>query len=226
MDKKFKLVIVEDNVDTATFLQMELEDAGYDIVLAKDGQQGAIKVKQEDPDLVIMDWEMPIMTGLDLCKHVRRTSNVPILMLTAKKEVKEKVAGLDAGANDYLVKPFDSDELLARVRSLIRASKTFEKTELEFENILINTKTCDVYCSGELIELSKKEFDLLYYFLQHPNQVLSKAQIFEKVWGWDMDGSEGSVEVYVHSIRNKLEKNEGERLIHTKRGIGYILKKV
>ncbi|MFN4152065.1 MAG: response regulator transcription factor, partial [Candidatus Sericytochromatia bacterium] len=173
MDKKHKIVVVEDNVDTATFLQMELEDSNYEVIIAKDGQQGAIKIKQENPDLVIMDWEMPVMNGLELCKYIRRTSNVPILMLTARKEVKDKVEGLDSGANDFLSKPFDSDELLARVRSLIRSSKPFEKTEIEFENILINTKTCDVYCSGHLLDLSKKEFDLLLYFMNNQNQVLS-----------------------------------------------------
>lgn len=224
MNKKYKIVLVEDNTDTSEFLKMELEDAGYEVETARDGQQGALKIKQFLPDLVILDWEMPIMNGIELCKYLRRNSNVPILMITAKKEIKERVEGLDSGANDYLIKPFDYEEFLARVRSLIRASKPVEKVDIEFDKITINTKTHDVFVSGQKIDLSKKEFDLLQYFMNHPNQILSKSQIYEKVWGWDVEGSENSVEVYVHSLRSKIEVNNQNRVIHTKRGIGYIMK--
>ncbi|MFN8673901.1 MAG: response regulator transcription factor [Candidatus Sericytochromatia bacterium] len=223
--KKNKVMLVEDNVDTAEFLQMELEDAGYEVQIAKDGQQGAVKIRKFEPDIVILDWEMPVMNGVELCKYLRRTSNVPILMVTAKKEVKERVEGLDSGANDYLVKPFDSEELLARVRALIRASKPIEKVELQFEDIILNTQKHEVFIQSKQIELSKKEFDILHYFMVHQNQVLSKTQIYESVWGWDGEGSENSVEVYVHSLRNKLESTGYQRVLHTKRGIGYIMKK-
>ncbi len=223
--KKNKVMLVEDNVDTAEFLQMELEDAGYEVEIAKDGQQGAVKIRKFEPDIVILDWEMPVMNGLELCKYLRRTSNVPILMVTAKKEIKERVEGLDAGANDYLIKPFNSEELLARIRSLIRASKPIEKVELQFEDIFLNTQKHDVFIKDKQIELSKKEFEILHYFMIHQNQVLSKTQIYEAVWGWDGEGSENSVEVYVHSLRNKLESTGYQRVLYTKRGIGYIMKK-
>jgi DNA-binding response OmpR family regulator len=225
MTQKYKIVLVEDNIDTAAFLQMELEDAGYEVEIARDGQQGAVKIRQAAPDLVILDREMPVMNGIELCKYLRRSSDVPILMVTARREINERVEGLDAGANDYLVKPFASEELLARVRALIRSTKAFQKVEMQMDDLTLNTQTCEVRRSGEIIELSRKEYDLLQYFLSNPNQVLSKSQIFESVWGWESDGNEGSVEVYVHSLRGKLEKNNPERIIHTKRGIGYILKK-
>jgi DNA-binding response OmpR family regulator len=225
MTQKYKIVLVEDNIDTAAFLQMELEDAGYQVEIARDGQQGAVKIRQVAPDLVILDREMPVMNGIELCKYLRRSSDVPILMVTARREINERVEGLDAGANDYLVKPFASEELLARVRALIRSTKTFQKVEMQLDDLSLNTQTCEVRRAGEQIELSRKEYELLQYFLTNANQVLSKSQIFESVWGWESDGNEGSVEVYVHSLRGKLEKNNPERLIHTKRGIGYILKK-
>jgi DNA-binding response OmpR family regulator len=224
VNKKPIIVLVDDNDEMSVFLKMELECEGYQVEVAKDGQQGLVKIRQFEPDLVILDWEMPKMSGVDVCRRLRQSSEVPILMVTAKKNLKERVEGLDAGANDYLIKPFELEELLARVRALLRASKPAAKKEIKFSDILINLETFEVSCSGEKLDLSRKEFDLLYYFLQNPNKVLTKSQIYETVWGWDADGNEKAVEVYVHSIRNKLEKNGLAHLIQTKRGMGYILK--
>ncbi len=224
MSKNAKIILVDDNEEMSTFLKMELECEGYQVEVAKDGVQGLTKIRQSAPDLVILDWEMPQMSGVDVCRRLRQNSNVPILMVTAKKELKERVEGLDSGANDYLIKPFELDELLARVRALLRLNKPVQKMEIRFSDISLNLQTYEVKCSGEILDLSRKEFDLLYFFMQNPNQVLTKSQIYEKVWGWDADGNEKAVEVYVHSLRNKLEKNEMAHLIQTKRGVGYILK--
>jgi DNA-binding response OmpR family regulator len=224
VENKSKIVLVDDNDEMSVFLKMELECEGYEVIVAKDGQDGLLKIRQLEPDLVILDWEMPKMGGVDVCRRLRQSSDVPVLMVTAKKDLKERVEGLDSGANDYLVKPFELDELLARVRALLRLKKPSQKTEIKFSDISLNLQTYEVSCSGELLDLSRKEFDLLFYLMQHPNQVLSKTQIYENVWGWDADGSEKAVEVYVHSLRNKLAKNGRAHLIQTKRGVGYILK--
>jgi DNA-binding response OmpR family regulator len=224
VSKNAKIILVDDNNEMSTFLKMELECEGYQVEVAIDGVQGLTKVRQFEPDLVILDWEMPQMSGVDVCRRLRQNSNVPILMVTAKKELKERVEGLDSGANDYLIKPFELDELLARVRALLRLNKPVQKNEIKFSSLIVNLQTCEVQCAGEVLDLSRKEFDLLYFFMQNPNQLLTKSQIYEKVWGWDADGNEKAVEVYVHSLRNKLEKNGMAHLIHTKRGMGYILK--
>ncbi len=222
-DKK-NIVLVEDNKEAAAFLKVELEYEGYNVQHAKDGQQGLMLIRESNPDLVIMDWEMPNMTGVEVCRRLRQSSNVPVLMLTAKTTLQNKVEGLDSGANDYLLKPYELEELLARIRVLLRNNKPAPKTIYKFESLEINSQTCEVHLGDNLMELSKKEYELLFYLIQHPNQVLSKSQIYEKVWGWDSEGNENAVEIYIHNLRNKLEKFGDYNYIHTKRGMGYILK--
>lgn len=220
------ILIVEDNEEIGPFVSMELESEGYRVELATDGQTGLMKFRQLEPDLLILDWELPRMSGVELCRRVRQSSHVPILMLTAKKEVIDRVTGLDAGANDYLVKPFELDELLARVRAQLRSRERTALTALVFADLEMNLRIHEVSRGPRKLELSPKEFDLLKYLMQHPRQVLSKTQIFERVWGWDADGGESSVEVYVHSLRNKLESGGEARLIQTRRGVGYLLQEV
>lgn len=218
------ILLVEDNEEIGPFLAMELESEGYRVELATDGLNGLMKFRQLMPDLLILDWEMPKLSGVEVCRRVRQSSHVPILMLTAKNNVQERIEGLDAGANDYLGKPFELDELLARVRAQLRSRSKPELHLLVLADLEMNLQTHEVRRAEQLLELSPKEFDLLKYLLQHPRQVLSKSQIFETVWGWDAEGGENSVEVYVHSLRGKLEQNGGLRLIHTKRGVGYMLR--
>lgn len=218
------ILLVEDNPEIGPFLALELESEGYRVELAVDGMSGLVKFRQLQPDLLILDWEMPKMSGLEVCRRVRQSSHVPIIMLTAKNNLQERIEGLDAGANDYLGKPFELEELLARVRAQLRGSKKPELNLLVLADLEMNLHTHEVRRAEQLLDLSPKEFDLLKYLLQHPRQVLSKSQIFETVWGWDAEGGENSVEVYVHSLRAKLEQNGGSRLIQTKRGAGYMLR--
>jgi two-component system response regulator MprA len=222
--KKKKIIIVDDNEEIAAFLGFELANEGYEVDIAKDGLKGLMLIRQSNPDLIILDWEMPKMSGIEVCRRIRESSDIPILMLTAKKSLNEKVEGLDTGANDYLIKPFQLAELLARIRALLRQNKSApEKKKLVFANLLLDIQTYEVFFDDNKLDLSPKEFDILCLFMQNPRQVLSKANIYEKVWGWDSDGNENAIEGYVHSLRGKLEKEGQQRLIHTRRGAGYIL---
>jgi two-component system response regulator MprA len=219
-----KIVIVDDNEEFVNFLGFELEHEGYQTEIARDGMSGLSLIRRANPDLIILDWEMPNMTGIEICRRIREGSDTPILMLTARKSVNDKVEGLDTGANDYLIKPFQLPELLARIRALLRHNKPVpEKKNLIFADLLLDTQTHEAFIDNNKLELSPKEFDLLFLFMQNPRQVLSKSGIYEKVWGWDADGNENAVEGYVHSLRGKLEKEGRQRLIHTRRGAGYIL---
>jgi len=218
------ILIIEDNPEIGPFVAMELQSEGYRTELASDGFSGLTKFRNLQPDLLILDWEMPNMSGIDVCRRVRQSSHVPIIMLTAKEALHDKVAGLDAGANDYLSKPFELEELLARVRVQLRTRQLDPLKHLTFGELEMNLQTHEVQRNGIPLDLSPREFDLLKYLMAHPRQVLSKAQIFEQVWGWDAEGHENAVEVYVHSLRSKLEQNQAPRLIQTKRGVGYLLR--
>lgn len=224
MSQKAHIVLVEDNIDLSKFLALELDFEGYQIEVAKDGYEGLTKIRTSKPDLVILDWELPNMNGIQVCRRVRESSDVPILMLTAKKDVNFRVEGLDAGANDYLVKPFELEELMARIRAILRVNKPRAKNELSFGQLRIDKNAQEIYFGDNIIQLVKKEFELLSYFMEHPGQVLSKSQIFEKIWGWSSESSENSVEVCIHGLRSKLKKQGIPQYIHTKRGMGYILR--
>jgi DNA-binding response OmpR family regulator len=217
------ILYCEDDPDTATYLALELESEGYRVETACDGQQGLIKFRQCNPDLLILDWDMPKMTGLELCKRVRKSSRIPILMLTAKNELEFKVEGLDSGANDYLTKPFELEEFLARVRALLRALEPQVLQELCYQDLVMDLQRHEVTRQGQVLDLSPKEFDILRIFLEHPEQVLSKAMIYERVWEWEADNLD-IVEVYISTLRQKLEQAGGSRLIQTRRGVGYLLK--
>ncbi|MGB3640620.1 MAG: response regulator transcription factor [Rivularia sp. (in: cyanobacteria)] len=220
------ILLVEDEVKLAKFIELELGFEGYQVSVANDGLTGLTMARESSPDLILLDWMLPGMTGLEICRRLRSTGDkVPIILLTAKDEVSDRVAGLDAGADDYVVKPFSVEELLARVRARIR-SKSNEDGEdnLEFEDLKLNRSTREVYRNGRSIELTAKEFDLLEYLLRHPRQVITRDKILEEVWGYDFMGDSNIIEVYVRYLRLKLEANDEKRLIKTVRGVGYVLR--
>jgi DNA-binding response OmpR family regulator len=218
------ILLIEDDQEIMNFIQMELECEGYRIEWAADGLQGLKAARQNPPDLIILDRMLPGMDGIAFCKRLRQSSDVPILMLTAKGEVQERVEGLDAGANDYLVKPFDLDELLARVRVQIRQRQPSERVIFEFLDVSLDIVSHAVKRAGREIALSPKEFELLHFFLQHPRHVLTRHRILEAVWGWDFEGEDNVLEVYIRYLRKKLEFDDLPRLLHTVRGIGYVLR--
>lgn len=219
------ILVVEDEVKLAQFIELELSYEDYKVSVANDGLTGLTMARDLDPDLIILDWLMPGLTGLEVCRRLRTTgSKIPIILLTAKDEVGDRVAGLDAGADDYVVKPFSIEELLARVRAHLRRNQEEETDVLRFEDLSLNRQTREVFRSSRAIELTAKEFDLLEYLISHPRQVITRDRILEQVWGYDFMGDSNIIEVYVRYLRLKLEANEEKRLIHTVRGVGYVLR--
>ncbi|MFB2897232.1 response regulator transcription factor [Aerosakkonemataceae cyanobacterium BLCC-F50] len=219
------ILLVEDEVKLARFVELELSSEGYQISVAHDGIAGLTLARESSPDLAILDWMLPGLPGLELCRRLRATGNkLPVILLTAKDEVSDRVAGLDAGADDYVVKPFSIEELLARVRAHLRRTQEPNLDILQFEDLTLNRKTREVKRKERLIDLTAKEFDLLEYLLNHPRQVYTRDQILENVWGYDFMGDSNIIEVYVRYLRLKLEANNEKRLIHTVRGVGYVLR--
>ncbi|MEB3218255.1 MAG: response regulator transcription factor [Nostocales cyanobacterium 94392] len=220
------ILLVEDEVKLAKFVELELSFEGYQVSVANDGLTGLSMARESHPDLILLDWMLPGMTGLEICRRLRTTGDkVPIILLTAKDEVSDRVAGLDAGADDYVVKPFSVEELLARVRARIRrTSEESSENILQFDNLKLNRSSREVYRNSQLIDLTAKEFDLLEYLLSHPRQVITRDRILEEVWGYDFMGDSNIIEVYVRYLRLKLEANQEKRLIQTVRGVGYVLR--
>jgi DNA-binding response OmpR family regulator len=195
------------------------------VTIAHDGLTGLTTAREVNPDLVILDWMMPGFTGLEVCRRLRATgSQVPVILLTAKDEVGDRVAGLDAGADDYVVKPFSIEELLARVRAHLRRTQEADPDTLEFADLCLNRRSREVHRAGRLIDLTAKEFDLLDYLMAHPRQVITRDRILEQVWGYDFMGDSNIIEVYIRYLRLKLEANQEKRLIQTVRGVGYVLR--
>jgi two-component system OmpR family response regulator len=223
-DAKARILIIEDETAIADFLATELRFEGFDVRVEHDGMRGMIAARQAMPDLLILDRMLPGLDGLDLCRRLRQTSDVPIIMLTAKGEVIDRVEGLNTGANDYVAKPFAFEELLARINAQLRAAKPAPKTSLVLADLSLDAVTREVRRGDRAIELTPREFGLLDYLMRHPRRVLPREQILQSVWGYDFEGDEGVVEVYVRYLRAKLERDGEPRLIHTVRGIGYVLK--
>lgn len=220
-----KILIVEDEHRIAQFIERGLLFEGYRVDVAHDGKNGLVIARDNPPDLVILDWMLPGMDGLEVCKRLRSASNVPILMLTAKDEVQDRVSGLDAGADDYLVKPFSFDELLARIRALFRRSTVTSKPEiLRFGDMTLDTGTHRATRGSRAIDLTAKEYELLELFMRHPRQVLTRETIFDRVWNYDFGGESNIIEVYVRYLRQKTESENEPRLLHTVRGVGYVLR--
>ncbi|HEY9839779.1 MAG: response regulator transcription factor [Candidatus Sericytochromatia bacterium] len=219
-----RILLVEDDAEIVDFIETELRFEGYAVEVARDGLKGLQLARQNHPDLIILDRMLPGMDGLSLCRRLRQSSEVPILMLTALDEVSHRVEGLDAGANDYLVKPFELEELLARVRVQLRLFQPSARTRFSFADLSLDLKSREVLRGSERVSLSPKEFDLLHFFLQHPREVLPRSRILEAVWGWDFGGEDNVLEVYIRYVRKKIETEGSQRLIHTVRGVGYVLR--
>ncbi len=220
-----RILLVEDEEKLAKFVQLELSYEGYEVDVANDGLTGLMTARDKDPDLIILDWMMPGLSGVEVCRRLRQTgTQTPIILLTAKDEVKDRVEGLDAGADDYVVKPFSIEELLARVRAHLRRNEPQEADSLVFDNLTLNRKTRQITRGQREIELTAKEFDLLEYLMTNPKQVLTRDRILEEVWGYDFMGDSNIIEVYIRYLRLKLEAEGEKRLIQTVRGVGYVLR--
>jgi two-component system response regulator MprA len=220
-----RVLVIEDEARIAQFIERGLIYEGYRVTVARDGYTGLSAARDTPPDLVILDWMLPGLDGLEVCKRLRAASDVPILMLTAKDDIKDRVTGLDAGADDYLVKPFSVDELMARVRALFRRSAPMSRPEiLRFADLTLDTGTHRAYRGERAIDLTAKEYELLELFMRNPRQVLTRDVIFDRVWGYDFGGESNIIEVYVRYLRQKTEAEGEPRVIHTVRGVGYVLR--
>ena len=226
-----KLLVVDDDQSVRDSLRKSLTFNGYDVVSATDGEDALARVRQESPDLLILDVEMPTLDGLAVCRELRSTgSDVLILMLAEKADVADRVAGLDAGADDFMAKPYALEEILARVRSLHRRSvrtavaQNAEVKPLAFEDLSLNPETREVSRGGRHISVTRTEFALLELLMKNQRKVLSRTKILEEVWGYDFPTSGNALEVYIGYLRRKTEEGDESRLIHTVRGIGYVLR--
>ena len=221
-----KILVVDDERTVRESLRRALELEGYEVELASDGDEALYRLGSNgEPDAVILDLLMPGTDGLEVCRRLRRDGRrVPVLMLTARDEVENRVAGLDAGADDYVTKPFALEELLARVRALLRRTTAGSGEVLRFGDLELDPGTREVRRAGELIELTRTEFSLLELFMLNPRQVLTRSIIFERVWGYDFGFSSNSLDVYIGYLRRKTEDGGQPRLIQTVRGVGYALR--
>ncbi|QBD80073.1 response regulator transcription factor [Ktedonosporobacter rubrisoli] len=232
-----KVLVIDDEENIIEFIRLGLRYEGFQVESASDGEQGITVAQRINPDLVILDIMMPGMDGLEVCQRLRSnptTRDVPILMLTAKDDVRDRILGLRTGADDYLTKPFDFDELLERIRAILRRQKramggSSEEAAngqiLQFADLTLNTATREVTRGGRLIELTATEYNLLHLFMSHPRQVLDRQTILNRVWGYDFLGETNIIEVYVRYLREKIEDSPSSpRLIQTVRSVGYVLK--
>ncbi len=225
-----KILVVDDDQAVRESLRRSLTFNGYTVDLAEDGEQALEKIAADRPDLAILDVMMPKLDGLDVCRRLRSEGDdLPVMMLTARDSVSERVAGLDAGADDYLPKPFALEELLARVRSLLRrsaldVSSGTEAVALQFEDLTLDPETREVFRGERRISLTRTEFALLELLMSNPRRVLSRTAILEDVWGYDFPTSGNALEVYIGYLRRKTEAEGEPRLIHTVRGVGYVMR--
>ncbi|WP_094545571.1 response regulator transcription factor [Petroclostridium xylanilyticum] len=224
--KNYNILIVEDEKQIVRFLELELKHEGYMIDTAFDGREGLKKAEENKYDLILLDIMLPGLNGMEVCRRIRQFSNIPVIMLTAKDDVTDKVMGLDIGADDYITKPFAIEELLARIRAALRRKDELVNTG---ENLQIGDLTMDlskrqVSKNGKSIELTKREYDLLEYLMKNKGIVLTREQILEKVWGYDYIGDTNVVDVYIRYLRSKIDDTFKTKLIHTIRGVGYMLK--
>lgn len=225
MNERASILVVDDDSRIAASLRRALIYEGYDVAVAADGPAALAQALARTPDLVVLDVMLPDLDGIEVCRRLRAAGDVPILMLTARDTTADRVRGLDSGADDYLVKPFAYEELLARVRALLRRRRSAAEAEvLRFADLSLHSGTHEVERAGRMLTLTALEFELLRYFLRHPRQVLGRGQVIDAVWGYDAGASSNVVDVYVGYLRHKLEASGGARLLHTVRGAGYVLR--
>jgi two-component system response regulator MprA len=220
-----RVLVVDDEPPVRDALERALSLEGYKVDLAEDGAQALKKVATDEPDLIVLDVLMPGVDGLETCRRLRAGGHgLPVLMLTARDAVSDRVDGLDAGADDYLVKPFALEELLARLRALMRRSSPEEADVLRFSDLVLDLGAYEARRGNRVIDLTRTEFLLLELFMRNPKQVLTRSIIFDRVWGYDFGPTSNSLEVYVGYLRRKTEAGGEPRLIHTMRGVGYVLR--
>lgn len=224
MDERARILVVDDDARIAASLRRALIYEGYAVEVAGDGPGALVLAREQMPDLVILDVMLPGLDGIEVCRRLRAGGDVPILMLTARDSTADRVLGLDSGSDDYLVKPFAYDELLARVRALLRRRAPGNGRVLRYAGLALDMDSHEVTRGGRPIGLTALEFEMLSYFLRNPRRLLSRGQILDAVWGYDFSASSNVVDVYVGYLRQKLEEAGEPRLIHTMRGAGYILK--
>ncbi|MFS8874316.1 response regulator transcription factor [Synechococcus sp. R5-13] len=219
------ILVIEDEAKLARFVETELTCEGYRVSVASDGMAGLRAACDQNPDLVLLDWMLPGISGLEICRRLRSTGNrVPVVLMTARDEVSDRAVGLDAGADDYVVKPFSIQELLARIRIYLRQPRRSRDGQLVFMDLILDPVTREVTRGERQVELTAKEYDLLRYLMEHPRQVLTRQQILEHVWGCDFTGDSNIIEVYIRYLRLKIEGPGEKRLIQTVRGVGYVLR--
>ncbi|MCQ2505957.1 MAG: response regulator transcription factor [Lachnospiraceae bacterium] len=224
-----KILIVEDDTKISRYLELELKHEGYEVMTAFDGKSGLEKAVSNDCDMILLDVMLPLMNGMDVCSEIRKKSEVPIIMLTALGEVADKVRGLELGVDDYMTKPFSTDELLARIKMVFnrRKSGKSDKSDtgsLSYKGLEMNLATRNVYYNGEEIQLTKKEFELLEFLLQNKNVVHTRDELMKKVWKYDYVGETNIVDVYIRYIRQKVELKYNIQIIETVRGVGYLVR--
>ena len=221
----FNILVVEDEKQMSMFIEMELSHEGYNVDVALDGIEGLKKALNKEFDLILLDVMLPGLNGIEVCKKVREVSKVPIIMITAKSDIPDKVIGLDVGANDYLTKPFAIEELLARIRVYTRDKLSEDSYDaIKLRDVKLINKTHQVFRGGKEIELTKKEFDLLEILLVNKDIVMKREQLIEKVWGYDFIGDTNVVDVFIRYLRSKIDDDFEDKLITTVRGVGYVIK--
>ena len=219
------ILIADDEANILMLLEMELQAEGFQTICCNDGAKALAQIRESNPAIALLDWNMPIITGLDVCRRLRDTGNrLPVIMITARDEMDDRVAALEAGADDFIAKPFNIREVLARVKALLRRSNAVSPDQLSFGDLHLNgpERRCDY--SGVALTLTVREFDLLECFIRNPRQAMSRSQLIQNVWGDDYFGDENVVDVYVRYLRKKLESVRPERIIQTIRGVGFALR--
>jgi DNA-binding response OmpR family regulator len=219
-----KILIVEDEKKMAQFLMMELEHEGYEVQVVYNGREAMELIQSDTFDVILLDIMLPGINGMEVCRRVRQFSEVPIIMVTAKADVTDRVMGLDTGANDYLTKPFAIEELLARIRAIQRNHQKVSDDVLQVGNLMMNTKTHEVVQNGENVSLTKKEYDLLEMLLRNKGIVLTRDRLLESLWGYEYSGDTNVIDVFIKHLRNKLDKDQEGSVITTVRGVGYVIK--
>ncbi|MFJ5963685.1 MULTISPECIES: response regulator transcription factor [unclassified Bacillus (in: firmicutes)] len=225
---KGKILVIEDEKKIARVISLELEYEGYEVTMKDTGMKGLQALEEDSFDLVLLDVMLPELSGLEVLRRVRKTNTAtPIILITARGSVPDKVSGLDLGANDYITKPFEIEELLARIRAQLRFHTSVQEeneAELRLADLTVNEKTREIIRDGQMLELTPREYDLLVYLLKHQQQVLTRDQLLTAVWGFDYFGDTNVVDVYIRYLRKKVDYPFEKQLIHTVRGVGYVMK--